>query len=324
VIRQGYPLLMILAGCIRATCAAQSAPPASIVRIMLPAESEETNPIAVPTEPEDTVEVDLPSPLSDWAGRGFTPDPEKYAGDFVIEATRGDTRIFVTPVTVDAHRVLHAILAPVDGPARSVSLEFLPAPSGMAWQRVVLESALRAAPKGPLVSLDERAPRPRLRAPSPESEIGLIGALRLVLNTTEDSAREIAAANPALELASFSRPPRSFGDFTIVVRFALRDSTTGSIGICASVANQTARRLLFDPATWVIRVGQRVYPVGTVDFPNELEPGTTAPAFLVLARGPDGAATGLVADNDFLLSVILNGSVNPHPVVGMPLEGIEP
>jgi len=315
------PILLPLAA---GLLAAQPAPPASIVRLRLPAEADERQPVAVPAEPENTVEVDFPWPLRDWAGRGFTPDADKFAGDFVIEASRGEPRIFVTPVAADAHRVLHVVLAPPDGPTRSVPIEFLPAPAGLAWRKVILEDGTAAAERGPAVALSPGPPPQRLREPSPESEIGLIRTMRLMLNTTADGARDIAAANPALELASFSGPPRSFGDFTVVTRFAVRDATTGALGICASVANQTARRLLFDPESWVVRVGDRVYPARTVDFPNELEPGAVRAAFLVLARGPDGASTGLLADNDFGLSVILSGSVNPRPVVHMALEGFDP
>ncbi len=114
------PFLLALAACAFAKGSAQPAPPASIVRIELPSESEERQPISVPTEPGNTVEVDLPWPLRDWAGRGFTPDAEKFAGDFVIEAARGETRFFVTPVAADAHRVLHVILDPRGGVTRSV------------------------------------------------------------------------------------------------------------------------------------------------------------------------------------------------------------
>ena len=299
-------------------------PPATIVRVILAAESEERQPIAVPTEPENTVEIDFPWPLEDWAGRGFTPDAEKFAGDFVIEATRGSPRIFLTPVAGEAHRVLHAVLAPPGAPTRSVTLEFLPAPAGLAWRKVVLESGVPATSQEPPVSLEEQPPRPRLREASPESEIGLIRTLRLMLNTTEEGARAVATSNPALELATFAGTPRSFGDFTVRTRFAVRDATTGSLGISASVTNQTARRLLFDPESWVARVGDRVYPIRTVDFPNEVEPGATVPAFLVLARGPDGESTGLLPGNNFELSVILRGSVNTRPVMRMPLEGFDP
>jgi hypothetical protein len=317
------PFLLAVSAFAVAMCAAQPAPPPSIVRIELPSESEERQPIAVPTEPENTVEVDLPRPLQDWAGRGFTPDADKYAGDFIVEATRGDTRFFVTPVAAEAHRVLHVVLAPAGGPSRSVSFEFLPAPTGLAWRKVVLVDRMAAVQGGPSVSLVDRPPRTRLRESSPESEIGLIRTLRLMLNMTADGARAVVAANPALQMATFAGPPRSFGDFTILVRFAVRDSVTGALGICASVSNQTARRLLFDPESWVLRVGDRVYPIQTADFANELDPGDTRDAFLVLARGPDGAPTGLLPDNNLELSLILKGSFNPRPVIRMPLEGFE-
>ncbi len=303
---------------------ADAEPPPSIVRLALPAEAEERRPVAVPTGPDNTVEVDFPWPLEDWAGRGFTPDAEKYAGDFVIEAARGATRLFVTPVAAAAHRVLHVVLAEPGKPFRSVPIEFMPAPAGLAWSKVVFEGGAPPAAPVPSVTLDARPPRARLRDPSPESEVALIRTMRLLLNASRDGAAGIAAANPALELRRLDGEPRSFGDFTLAQRFALRDATTGTLGLCASVANQTARRLLFEPGSWVVRAGDRVYPVGTVDFAGELEPGATAAVFLVLARGPDGAPTRLLPDNAFAISVVLGGSVNPRPVMRMPLEGFGP
>ena len=47
--------------------------PPTIVRITLPPEAEERQPFTLPTEPENTLEIDFPWPLEDWAGRGFTP-----------------------------------------------------------------------------------------------------------------------------------------------------------------------------------------------------------------------------------------------------------
>lgn len=299
-------------------------PPSSIVAITLPAEADERRPLAFPTEPGDTLEVEFPWPLEDWAGRGFTPDPERFAGDFVIEAARGKPRIFVTPVAADAHRVLHVVLAQPGGRTRAIPMEFIPAPAGLAWRKVVLSAAAAPADPGPAAALSARRPVARLRDPSPESEIGLLDTLRLMLNSTAAGARDIAAANPSLALASLDGPPRSFGDFTIRARFAVRDSTTDTLGLCASVANQTARRLLFDPLSWVVRAGDRVYPVRTAEFANELEPWATGAALLVLARGPGGEATRLLPDNDFKISVLLIGSVNPRPVDRLPLDGFAP
>jgi hypothetical protein len=280
--------------------------------------------VEVPTEPENTVELDFPWAIEDWAGRGFTPDSEKYAGDFVIEAARGKARLFVTPIAAGAHRVLDIVLISPGGSSRGFPIEFVPAPAGLAWRKVVFTEAETAASKRRPVMLSASAPRTRLREPSPESELGMIRTLRLMLNTDADGAAAIAAANPALELKVLDGTPRSFGDFTLSNRFAVRDSTTDTVGICTSVANQTARRLIFDPVSWIVRAGERVYPVRTVDFANELEAGAEGVAFLVLTRGPSGEPTLLRPDNDFRVSVLLSASVNPRPVRRMRLEGFEP
>ncbi len=310
--------------CARAGPAAQAEPPPSIVRMALPSEAEERRPVAVPTEPENTVEVDFPRPVEDWAGRGFTPDAEKFAGDFVIEAAGGSARLFVTPIAAGAHRVLHVVVAEPGAPGRGVPIEFMPAPAGLAWSKVLFEAGQASAPPRPKVSLEGRPPGSRLREPSAESEVGLLRTMRLMLNATEDGAADIAAANPSLTLRTLDAAPRSFGDFTLANRFALRDAATGTLGLCASVANQTSKRLVFEPDGWVVRVGQKVYPVPTVDFSGEVEPGATAAVLLVLARGPDGAPTRLLPDNSFEVSAVLGASLNPRPVLRMPLEGLGP
>jgi hypothetical protein len=305
-------------------CASALEAPPSIVRIAIAPESRERRPVEVPAEPENTVELDFPRPVEDWAGRGFTPNAEKYAGDFVIEAARGSARIFVTPVAAGAHRVLHVVLSGPGGASRGFPIEFVPAPAGYAWRKVVFTEPASVGDKRRPVALTAAAPMTRLREPSPESQLGLIRTLRLMLNADADGAASIAAANPALEFTVLDATPRSFGDFTLSNRFSVRDSTTDTLGICASVANQTARRLIFDPTSWIVRVGDRVYPVRTVDFANELEAGSERAVFLVLARGPDGEPTLLLPDNDFRVSALLAASLNPRPVRRMELEGFEP
>ncbi len=319
-----FLIVAALAGLPSAHGTGDPAPPATIVRLALPSEDEERQPVEVPTGPENTVEVDFPWPLEDWAGRGFTPDSEKFAGDFVIEAARGNERIFVTPMAAGAHRVLHVVLARPDHTTRGVPIEFIPAPAGLAWRKLVFTGARPAAAARPDVALDPHAPHTRLREPSPESELGLVRTLRLMLNTTVEGAGDIAAANSALSLKVLNGTPRSFGDFAITRRFALRDSTTDTLALCASVSNETARRLLFDPGSWAVRAGDRIYPVRTVDFSGELEPGATGAVFLVLARGPGGEPTHLLPDNDFEISVLLAGDVNPRPVLRMQLDGFDP
>ena len=298
--------------------------PQGIVRLSLPPEEQEVRPVAVPSGPEDTVELDFPWPVEEWAGRGFTPDPEKYAGDFVIEASRSGGRVFVTPISAGAHRVLDVVVSLPDGRTRGIPIEFVPAPPGLAWRKVIFRDGSPQPGVTPSFSLRREPPKARFRDPSPDSLLGLATTLRLMLSTTEAGARAVAAANPALSFSELPGRPESFGDFTLTQRFAVRDSTTDSLGICASVANATARRLLFDPTGWVVRAGDRVYPVTTVDFPGELEPGSSAAAILVVGRAPDGLPTLLAPQNTFHLSARLIAAVNPRPVLRMGLPGLGP
>jgi len=293
-------------------------PGPTIVHLALPSEAEQRFPVAIPTEADATLELDFPWPVADWAGRGFTPDPGKYTGDFIVDAARGKSRMFVTPVAGQARRLLHVVLAPRGADSMSVPLEFLPAPPGLSWTKVLFADPGNA-PDG-RIRLSPEAPRSRFREPSPDTEIGLIRTMRLLLNRPGDLARGVAEANPSLHWAPHSAGPRSFGDFTLALRFALRDEATDSLGLCVDAANATDRRLIFDPKSWLVRAGGRVYPVQTADFAAEIEPGQTQTAFLVVARGPDGAPTRLLPENDFAVSVALAGSVNPRPVRRFALE----
>ncbi len=295
-----------------------------IVRVPLPPEQEEHRTVSVPTEPENTVELDFPWPVLEWAGRGFTPDPEKYAGDFVVEAPKGTARVFVTPVSPGAHRVLDLVFELPGGGTRGIPVEFVPAPAGLAWRKAVFFDAAPKPDAAPRFTLRGEAPQALYRAPSPESLLGLVTTMRLMLNTTAAGARALASVNPALGLSELRTAPESFGDFVLTQRFAVRDATTDSLGICVGVENATARRLVFDPSGWTLRAGDRVYPVTTVDFPGELGPGADAAAILVIGRAPDGLPTRLLPENTFRISARLLASANPRPVLGIGLPGLGP
>ena len=315
--RGGFPVRArpIRAALALALPAAHAATPApSIVSVQLPAPGEERRPIAVPSGPDHTLEVDLPAPLAEWAGRGFTPDPERFSGDFVIEASRGKRRLFVTPVAADAHRVLHVIVAPAEREERSIALEFLPAPAGLEWDTLVLEDGAPPAAPAPVVALAEEPPAPALRASGPDSELGLIRTLRLLLAAGAGRARAVAAANPALSFAFAEGDSIDFGDFSLAVRLAVRDATTGALGVAVRVANKTQRRLRFAPRSWSVRSGPRVYAVDTCDFFPALEPGSSGLAFLVVAATAGGGDTRLLPGSELLPSVEETGSENTRPV----------
>jgi len=315
------------------------------VRLELPEEAGQRYPIGIPTDPTQSVELAFPWPVIDWAGRGFSPDPETYAGDFLVDARRGSPRLFVTPLVQGGHRVLHVVLAPPGEAPRTVLLEFLPAPPQSAWSKVTFLAAASARPSAAAAGSGERsaradevaaadgrppenrtqrpAPGP-YRMPTPEMQLRLIRTMRLVRTLPPERARALVAADPALEWDDRRRAPRSFGPFVLRLAFAIRDRTTDCLGLCVDVRNTTRRRLVFDAESWVVRAGERVYPLRTADFANELEPEAAAVAWLVLARAQDGSPTRLLPEGDLQVSVQLAATVNPHPVWRFPLADSRP
>jgi hypothetical protein len=102
------------------------------------AEADERRPVGASDRAREHGRDRLP-----LAGRGLG-GPRVHAGrredsraTFVVEATRGKPRIFVTPVAADAHRVLHVVLLRAGGADARRADRVHPGPPGLAWRKVV-------------------------------------------------------------------------------------------------------------------------------------------------------------------------------------------
>lgn len=296
----------------------------SIFHLAMP--DRQDAPMLIPTTPEDATVVELPTAIDNWFGRGFTANPDSQAGDFVLVLRPGERRFSVTPLTKDAHRVLHLVTR-----NQLLALEFIPAVTRMASYRGVIFHDQQAAATAVNKAADsERVrrtevvrartpPRSSYREPSTATLDGLRRFMRLLLNLPEDMARRAVAANPALQLVQGNGEEQPYGDFSLVLRFALRDAVTDTLGLCVAVQNRTVRRLVFDNQSWLLRAGGTVFPVRTVDFPGMVEPEKTELALLILDRGPDGKPTRLMPDNEFRVSVQVAQSLSARPVTGIDL-----
>jgi hypothetical protein len=148
--------------------------------------------------------------------------------------------------------------------------------------------------------------------------------MRQLRGLPPEEASALVESRPALQWDDQGRPPRSFGPFTLRVASALSDRTTNCLGLCVEVRNATARRLIFDATSWVIRSGDRIYPVRTADFANEIEPESVQTAWLVLTRSPDRNPAQLLREEDLRVSVRLSAAVNPRPILRFPIDPATP
>ena len=307
----------------------------NIYRFPLP--SKQTRPVVVPTTPEEPSFIELPYKVDDWMGRGFSTNVETAGADFHLRLRKGDRRLGITPLIVGAHRVLHVIM---EGD-RTLTLEFLPAVSrDTAFRAIVFydaesdaqrieQSVQQARQEVTTITREESMPESRYVAATAASQLGLVRFMELVLNMPADKAARAVALNSALEMRVFAEngaeaQAQPTSEYSVVPRFAIRDSVTSSLGLAVVVRNLTGKRLLFDPNEWLVRAGAAVYPVGgsygMVSFNGEIEPGGEAVAFLVLTRSPDGSPIRLLPNQKFRISAKLVGATVDNPVFSVDID----
>ncbi len=311
----------------------------------VPLPEKQTRPMTILCSPTDSVMIQVPYPITGWAGRGFLPEGvaeqvgdtvanSALAGDYTIFPgdLRGYTEFVITARVREANRTLHLIMRNGDR-NHVLTLECLVAPNReQAFRRVVftdLKAADRAADLAmakarqatAAVTVSEDPPESIYLAPTPETLKGLRDFARTLAGVHEDRALAMISANPAIQFSSKADvAEQDVGAFSIQQRFAVRDAMTDSLALVLNVRNKSKLRLLFEPSSWVLRAGSRVYPINLVDFSGALEPEASALVVLVLARDQAGNPTRLLPESELRPSVALVSKESTKPVDFVPFQ----
>lgn len=335
---------------------AEDAAVRKIWRVALPV--TQTTPVLVPTHAEEMTFMELPFTISDWAGRGFAVDTEKEGADFHIRYFPNERRIGVTPLIVDAQRVLHLVLDDGSPGGRTLTLEFIPTTRPNAWQSVIFidaeaerlkqERVAKAAldnkkrnqgarnitedENNPTATENNEAslaiarensrPASNYKASSKASQMGLARYIQMLYNLPEAKIPEVARLNPALQVVRYNYEANKFPKFNLTLRFAVRDAVTDSLGLAVVVSNQTNKDIQLDDQAWTIRAGSQVYPVGSshglVVGESAIRARSTKLIILVLTRAPDGSLTRLLPDQKFSVATVIADT--EQQVVSIPIS----
>jgi hypothetical protein len=305
----------------------------------IPFVHEQKTPFTVTCSPFDSVLIQLPYPATGWSGRGFMPEGKggddsrvPVAADFSIYPGNviGYRQITVTALVDKSARTLHIFM---EG-GRVLTLECaITMDRELAFRGVSfvdeqagakrVEQAIRVErERAVAVERAEDAPVSRYQEPNPQMQTGLVRFMRAIAGMEAERAESMIKANPAIQFVRFNEAAvrTDFGAFEVIQRFAVRDAVTDMLGLMVVVRSKSIMRLEFDPAGWILRAGDRVYPFNTADFAGTVEPGATVPAFLVLARDQQGGHTRLMPDSPFQVSARLLKSVNPKPLIMEPVN----
>lgn len=309
-------LIGIGSGLMLAVAAALSGSPETVISRDISGDPSQGQPIAVPLDTENTLLVELPGPLQEWAGRGFTSDPGRFAGDIVIEAQRGSSRLFLTPLKSDARRILHAVFETGDGGTRSLVLELLAAPPGVGWHKLVLTQRTASSAR-----LREVSPAPlpsAFREASADSALGLLHALRMLRATGQGSGKALERAEPRFEIDERTYPASTAPEFSLEPVLRVQLKPTGETGLCVRVRNRSTRRILIDPLRWSARAASSTWPASTVDFSGLVEPLGCEEAYLVL---PPVDGRVLAPTDELSIAANLSASYCARPVASVVLPG---
>jgi hypothetical protein len=287
-------------------CAALAVP-ASIVSISLPEAIAQAHPVILLANPNDTLEVEFPWSLADWAGRGFTTDPDRFAGDFAIAASRGSGRLFLTPLSEKAHRTLHCVLAPPGGPTLSIALEILCAPPALSWHKVIFLAPQRQIDTGERLSGGTKAVARRA------DPIEVLGTLR-ALYAEGTGERPTSRTRGGLGYRDLGAVPVDYGSFVVRPLFAVAGREGSTWGLCCLIESKSPRRILFDPLSWVVRSGTQVTRLTTCDFDPELNPGQASVAFIAGPCPTGWSLEGAYGSGTLRPSLRAAALVNPRPV----------
>lgn len=304
---------------------------------------DQKTPFIVSCSPEESVLISVPYPIRSWAGRGFAPQQETptnnggnvepIAGDFLVIPGKleGYKEFAISALVNRADRTLHLML---EGD-RVLTLEFIVVPNeSQAFRRVRFVSGAAAAAavnaavvaertKANAIERTEEPPESNYVDPTPETQQGLRNFARALLAMNAERARQMIAANPAIQAFVFDgkdAKTEENGDYSIVYRYALRDQVTDSLAVLVALKNNTGMRLSFDPQSWILRSGSHVYPIPTQDFSGVLDPNETRVVVLVLARDQYGMPTRLLPSSPLRISLKQLGRNSTKPVTVAPLD----
>lgn len=284
-------------------------------------EIDELTPAVIPTSSIRTTTIMFPFAIDDVQGAGFTPDPSKLEGDYLISVR--SRYISLTAQKDGVRRNLNVIAG-----GRNYPLDVIPAnpPSDAAFS-VILRTRPKAvapivagapgAPAGepPIDASPIEARRSTARPKSPLKSAGgarILGVLdQIKLLSGQGSIEDAKKAASLMDGVSFAARSdvTDHLDYRIEVTHVLRNTKLDALGFAVKVKNTCARALRFDPESFATRVGDPsrglLLRQVTSDINPVLAPGEERRAYFVVIGTAEGTPNWVDPANRFTVSLDL-------------------
>ena len=249
--------------------------------------------VAVPVAASRVTTISFPSPIEAIDGAGFTVDG-KTPGQFQLAHVKGSTFLSVRALTSKATGNLNVRwnnhtyvfeLSASDSPVLSLIMESPPSPEESGFGRAPEVSPLKL-----LALLDKAKAFPLLKSQQPESVAD-------VAFTTYDGKPLVS----------------NFNDYEIQIESAFRFNAEDTLVFRVGITNRTDMPLVYQPDSFALRAGNRLYPQSISDSDGQVAPRGRSIVYFAVTGTPDGGRNELSLKNNF--TVLVQRLSPPPPVL---------
>jgi hypothetical protein len=269
--------LLLLVATFTAVAALADSP--AIQRLML----DERTVVSVPVAVNRVTTLNFPGPIEAIDGAGFTVD-SKTPGLFQLAHVKGSAFLSVRALAPKASANLNVrwndstyvfAFAESNVPVLSLNLETPPSPEEIGVGRASEVSPLKL-----LSLLDKAKAFPLLKSQQPDSvaDVGF---------TTYDGKPLVS----------------DFNDYQIQIEEAFRFNTEDTLVFRVAVTNETDTLLIYQPDSFSLRAGNRLYPQSISDANGTVPPKGHSIVYFAVTGTPDGGRNHLSLKNQFTVLV---------------------
>jgi len=247
--------------------------------------------VTVPVATNRVTTISFPSPIDAIDGAGITVDG-KTPGLFQLAHAKGSAFLSVRAIFSRASANLNIRwnehtyvfeLIESNAPILSLNMAALPTPEETGVGRAPEVSPLKL-----LSLLDKAKAFPLLKAQQPESvaDVGF---------TTYDGKPLVS----------------NFNDYQIQIEQAFRFNTEDTLVFRVAITNDTDAPLIYQPDSFSLRAGNRLYPQSISDASGTVPPKGRSVIYFAVTGTPDGGRNDLSLKNQF--TVLMNRLSPPPP-----------
>ena len=251
--------------------------------------------VSVPVATNRVTTISFPSAITAIDGAGITVDG-KTPGLFQLAHSKGSAFLSVRALFPRASANLNIRwndhtyvfeLTESDQPVLSLNLEAPPKPEDEG-----VSHAPEVSPIKLLALLDKARAFPLLKAQQPETEAD-------VDFTTYDGKPLVS----------------DFNDYEIQIEQAFRFNTEDTLVFRLVVTNRVDTPLIYQPDSFTLRAGNRLYPQSISDADGIVPPNGRSIVYFAVSGSPDGGRNELSLRNAFTVLVTRVSPTPPPPVV---------